>query len=68
VEEEGDADEHVEEVTAGDDAHEDDSVAHEEVPTVTQEPSIPSVTPPPQPPQDVPSTSQVHQTPPQSPQ
>nr|GEU49446.1 putative ribonuclease H-like domain-containing protein [Tanacetum cinerariifolium] len=40
-------------------------------PTVTQEPSIPSPTPPtppPQPPQDLPSTSQVQQTPPQSPQ
>nr|GFD01586.1 hypothetical protein [Tanacetum cinerariifolium] len=45
----------------------------EEVPTVTEEPSIPSPTPPtppppPPPPQDIPSTSQVHQTPPQSPQ
>nr|GEZ18515.1 hypothetical protein [Tanacetum cinerariifolium] len=71
IEEEGDTDEHVEEVTAGDDAHGDDSAAHGEVPTVTQKPSIPSPTPPtppPQPPQDVPSTSQVHQTPPQSPQ
>nr|GFB86114.1 hypothetical protein [Tanacetum cinerariifolium] len=71
IEEEGDADEHVKEVTAGDDAHRDDSAAHEEVPTFTQEPSIPSPTPPtppPQPPQDLPSTSQVQQTPPQSPQ
>nr|GEU74898.1 hypothetical protein [Tanacetum cinerariifolium] len=54
-------DEHVEEVTAGDAVHGDDSAAHEEVPTVTQEPSIPSPTPPtppPQPPQDLPSTSQ----------
>nr|GEU81435.1 putative ribonuclease H-like domain-containing protein [Tanacetum cinerariifolium] len=68
---EGDADEHVEEVTAGDDTHGDDSAAHGEVLTVIQEPSIPSPTPPtpqPQPPQDIPSTSQVHQTPPQSPQ
>nr|GEX72664.1 hypothetical protein [Tanacetum cinerariifolium] len=41
------------------------------VTTVSQEPSIPSPTPPtppPQPPQDLPSTSQVHHTPPQSPQ
>nr|GEV37493.1 hypothetical protein [Tanacetum cinerariifolium] len=72
IEEEGDADEHVEEVTAGDDAHEDDSAAHGEVPTVTEEPSIPSPAPPtplpPQPPQDLPLTSQVQQTPPQSPQ
>nr|GEV47266.1 hypothetical protein [Tanacetum cinerariifolium] len=49
----------------------DDIIAHREVPTVTQEPSIPSPTltiPPSQPPQDIPSTSQVQQTPPQSPQ
>nr|GEW72949.1 hypothetical protein [Tanacetum cinerariifolium] len=61
IDEEGDADKHVEEVTAGDDAHRDDTAAHGEVPTVTQEPSIPSPTPPtspPQPPQDLPSTSQ----------
>nr|GEX24775.1 putative ribonuclease H-like domain-containing protein [Tanacetum cinerariifolium] len=68
ADEEGDADEHVEEVTAGDDAHGDDSAAQGEVPTVTQEPSIPSPTTPPQPPQDLPLTSQVQQTPPQSPQ
>nr|GEY14140.1 hypothetical protein [Tanacetum cinerariifolium] len=71
IEEEGDADEHAEDVTAGDDAHGDDIADHGEVPTVTQEPSIPSPTPPtplPQPPQDLPSTSQVQQTPPQSPQ
>nr|GFD25960.1 hypothetical protein [Tanacetum cinerariifolium] len=58
------------EVTADDDAHGDDSAAHGEVPTFSQEPSIPTLTPPtsqPQPPQDVPSTSQIHQTPPQSP-
>nr|GEX36802.1 hypothetical protein [Tanacetum cinerariifolium] len=63
-----DADEHVEEVTASDTAHGDNSATHGEVPTVTQEPSIPSPTPPtlpPQPPQDLPSTSQVQQTPPQ---
>nr|GEX43694.1 xylulose kinase-1 [Tanacetum cinerariifolium] len=68
---EGDADEHVEEVIAGDDAHGNDSAAHGEVPTITQEPSITSPTPPtppPQPPQDLPSTSQVQHTPPQSPQ
>nr|GEV01574.1 hypothetical protein [Tanacetum cinerariifolium] len=61
VDEEGDADEHVEEVNTGDAAHGDVSAAHGEVPTVTQEPSIPSPTPPtipPQPPQDLPSTSQ----------
>nr|GFD27829.1 hypothetical protein [Tanacetum cinerariifolium] len=70
IEEEGDADEHVEDVTASDDAHGDDTAAHREVPTVTQELSIPSPTPhtpPPQPPQDLPSTSQVYQTLPQSP-
>nr|GEZ42874.1 hypothetical protein [Tanacetum cinerariifolium] len=69
IEEEGDADEHVEDVTAGDDAQGDDTTAHGEVSTVTQEPSIPSHTPtipPSQPPQDIPSTSQVQQTPPQS--
>nr|GEX77402.1 putative ribonuclease H-like domain-containing protein [Tanacetum cinerariifolium] len=62
IEEEEDADEHAEEVTAGDDAHGDDSAAHGEVSTVTQEPFIPSPTPPtppPQPPQDTPSTSQL---------
>nr|GEV77450.1 hypothetical protein [Tanacetum cinerariifolium] len=62
IEEAGDADEHVEEVTAGDDAHGDDSAAHGEVPTVTEEPSIPSHTPPtlpPQPPQDLLSTSRM---------
>nr|GEX04676.1 hypothetical protein [Tanacetum cinerariifolium] len=62
VDEEGDAAEHVKEVTAGDAAHGVDSVAHGEVPTVTQELSIPSPappTPPLQPPQDLPSTSQL---------
>nr|GEZ69830.1 hypothetical protein [Tanacetum cinerariifolium] len=60
IKEEGDADEHVKDVIAGDDAHGDDTAAHGEVPTVTQEPSIPyptPSTPPPQPPQDLPSTS-----------
>nr|GEY61347.1 xylulose kinase-1 [Tanacetum cinerariifolium] len=77
VDEEGDADEHIEEVNAGDVAQGDDSVAHAEVVSLEKsnknviEPSIPSptpLTPLPQPPQNVPSTSQVHQIPPQSPQ
>nr|GFB60675.1 hypothetical protein [Tanacetum cinerariifolium] len=71
IEEEGDEYEHVKDVTAGDDAQGDDTAAHGEVPTVNQEPSIQSPTPPtppPQPPQDPPSTSQVQHTPPQSPQ
>nr|GEZ24518.1 hypothetical protein [Tanacetum cinerariifolium] len=47
VDEERDADEHVEEVTAGDDDHGDDSAAHEEVPTVQQTPpQLPQVQPP----------------------
>nr|GEY65009.1 uncharacterized mitochondrial protein AtMg00810-like [Tanacetum cinerariifolium] len=49
----------------------DDIAAYGEVPTVSQESSIPSPTPPtppPQPPQDLPSTSQVQHTLPQSPQ
>nr|GEY08208.1 hypothetical protein [Tanacetum cinerariifolium] len=61
VDEEGDADENVEEVNAGDAAEGDVSAAHGEVPTVAAEPSIPSPTPPtppPQPPQDIPLTSQ----------
>nr|GEV12623.1 putative ribonuclease H-like domain-containing protein [Tanacetum cinerariifolium] len=65
----GDVDEHVEEVNTGDAAEGDDSDAHREVLTVAEEKSIPSPTPPtppPQPPQDIPSTSQVQQTPPQS--
>nr|GFA96597.1 hypothetical protein [Tanacetum cinerariifolium] len=69
--EEGDANEHVEEVNIGDAAEGDDSAAHGEVPTIAAEQSISSptpTTPPPQPPQDIPSTSQVQQTPPQSPQ
>nr|GEV00678.1 hypothetical protein [Tanacetum cinerariifolium] len=71
TEQEIDADEHVKEGTTGADAHGDDSVAQGEVPTITEEPSIPSPTltiPPPQPPQNIPSTSQVKQTLPQSPQ
>nr|GEY73747.1 uncharacterized mitochondrial protein AtMg00810-like [Tanacetum cinerariifolium] len=56
IEEGGDEEEHVEEVTTSDVAQGDDA----------QEPSIPSPTPPPQPPQDLPSTSQVQHTPPQS--
>nr|GEW30359.1 hypothetical protein [Tanacetum cinerariifolium] len=52
IEEEGDADEHVKEVTTGDDAHGDDSVAHGEVPTVQQTPpQSPQVQPPSPPPQ-----------------
>nr|GEV59639.1 integrase, catalytic region, zinc finger, CCHC-type, peptidase aspartic, catalytic [Tanacetum cinerariifolium] len=71
IDEEGDADEHVKEVNIGDAAEGDDSAAHGEVHTIATEQSIPSPTPPtqpPQPPQDIPSTSQVKQTPPQSPQ
>nr|GEX21182.1 ribonuclease H-like domain-containing protein [Tanacetum cinerariifolium] len=58
---EGDTDENNKEVNAGDTAEGDVSVAHEEVPTVAEEPSIPSSTPPtppPQPSQDIPLTSQ----------
>nr|GEY82809.1 hypothetical protein [Tanacetum cinerariifolium] len=71
IEEGGDAKEHVQDVTDGDAAQRDDTAAYGEVPTVSQEPSMPSPTPPtppPQPPQDLPSTSQVQHTPPQSPQ
>nr|GEW52628.1 retrovirus-related Pol polyprotein from transposon TNT 1-94 [Tanacetum cinerariifolium] len=67
----GDADEHVEEVNTCDAAEGDDSAGHGEVSTIAEEQSIPSPTPtipPPQPPQDIPSTSQVQQTLPQSPQ
>nr|GEV76938.1 hypothetical protein [Tanacetum cinerariifolium] len=49
----------------------DVSAANDKVPTADEEPSIPSPTlptPPPQPSQDIPSTSQVQTTPPQSPQ
>nr|GEX05572.1 hypothetical protein [Tanacetum cinerariifolium] len=58
VNEEGDTDKNVEEVNAGDAAEGDVSAAHEEVLTVTEEPSIPSLTPP-QPAQDIPLTSQL---------
>nr|GEX54244.1 hypothetical protein [Tanacetum cinerariifolium] len=71
IDEEGDSDEHVEEVATGDAVHGDVNAARGEVPAVTKESSIPSPTlptPPPQPPQDIPSTSLVQQTPPQSPQ
>nr|GEW79151.1 retrovirus-related Pol polyprotein from transposon TNT 1-94 [Tanacetum cinerariifolium] len=68
IEEEGDEDEHVEDVIAGDDAQEDVTAAQGDD---AQELSIPSPTLPtlpPQPPQDLPSTSHVQHTPPQSPQ
>nr|GEU45601.1 hypothetical protein [Tanacetum cinerariifolium] len=71
IDEEGDADEHIEEVATGDAAHGDVSAANGEVLAITEEPSIPSPTPPtlpPQLPQDILSTSQVQETPPQSPQ
>nr|GEV81781.1 xylulose kinase-1 [Tanacetum cinerariifolium] len=58
--EEGDVDENIKEVNAGDAAKGDDSDAHREVLTVAEEQSIPSPKPPtplPQPPQDIPSTS-----------
>nr|GEV85991.1 hypothetical protein [Tanacetum cinerariifolium] len=62
VDEEEDAEENVEEVNVGDATEGDVNAAHGEVPTVTEEPSIPSPTPPtppPQLPQDIPSTSQA---------
>nr|GEZ42168.1 putative ribonuclease H-like domain-containing protein [Tanacetum cinerariifolium] len=62
VAEEGDAEVHGEEVNSGDTAAGDVSVAHGEVPIVTEEPYIPSPTPPTPPPQlshDIPSTFQV---------
>nr|GEZ74617.1 hypothetical protein [Tanacetum cinerariifolium] len=71
VVEEGDVEVHGEEVNAGATAEGDVSVAHGEVPTVAEDPSILSPTPPtppPQPSHDIPSTSQVQPTPPQSPQ
>nr|GEZ83220.1 hypothetical protein [Tanacetum cinerariifolium] len=71
VGEEGDADENDETVNVDDTAKGDISVAHGEVLTVAEEPSIPSPTPPippPQPSHDIPSTYQVQPTPPQSPQ
>nr|GEU97834.1 hypothetical protein [Tanacetum cinerariifolium] len=69
--EERDVDENVEEVNTGDAAKGDDTTVHGEVPTVAIEQSIPFPTPPTPPPQphpDIPSTFQVQQTPPQSPQ
>nr|GEU35874.1 hypothetical protein [Tanacetum cinerariifolium] len=60
VAEEGDAKVHGEEVNTGDAAEGDVSAANDEVPTVTEEPSIPSPTPltsPLQPSHDIPSTS-----------
>nr|GEV35467.1 ribonuclease H-like domain-containing protein [Tanacetum cinerariifolium] len=58
-------------VNTSDTVEGDVTAAHEEVPTADEEPSIPSPTPPtppPQPSHDIPSTSQVQPTPPQSPQ
>nr|GEZ37632.1 hypothetical protein [Tanacetum cinerariifolium] len=55
--------------TAGIVAEGDVSAANDEVPTVNEEPSIPSPTPPtppPQPSHDIPSTSQAQPRPPQS--
>nr|GEZ72204.1 hypothetical protein [Tanacetum cinerariifolium] len=51
IDEEGDADEHVEEVNTRDAAEGDYSVVHGEVATVVEEQSIPSPTPPTPPPQ-----------------
>nr|GEW82041.1 hypothetical protein [Tanacetum cinerariifolium] len=48
----------VDDVTAGVTAESVVSAAVDEVPTAVEEPSIPSLTPPPQPSQDIPSTSQ----------
>nr|GFB42950.1 hypothetical protein [Tanacetum cinerariifolium]GFC10623.1 hypothetical protein [Tanacetum cinerariifolium] len=65
VGEEGDADENDETVNVDDTAKGDISVAHGEVLTVAEEPSIPSPTPPippPQPSHDIPSTYQVGTT------
>nr|GEZ99186.1 hypothetical protein [Tanacetum cinerariifolium] len=61
VVEAGDADDNVNAGDAGDVAEGDVTAAHGEVPTVAEEPSIPSPTPPtptPQPSHDIPSTSQ----------
>nr|GFB43329.1 hypothetical protein [Tanacetum cinerariifolium] len=68
VDEEGDVDENDETANAGDAAEGDVSADHGDVPTVVEESSIPSptpLTPPPQPPQDIPSTSQVQPPSPQ---
>nr|GEV56927.1 hypothetical protein [Tanacetum cinerariifolium] len=59
--EEGDADDNVEDVNAGDATEGDVSAANDEVPTTDEEPSIPyptPPTPPTQPSHDIPSTSQ----------
>nr|GEW74130.1 hypothetical protein [Tanacetum cinerariifolium] len=64
---EGDADESDKNVNAGYAAEGDVSVATANVPTVVEEPSLPSPippTPPLQPSQDILSTSQVQPTPP----
>nr|GEY02211.1 xylulose kinase-1 [Tanacetum cinerariifolium] len=68
IEEEGDADEQVQDVAADSAAQGSDTAV---IGDVVQDQSIPSPTPPtppPQQPQDLPSTSQVQHTPPQSPQ
>nr|GEY81328.1 hypothetical protein [Tanacetum cinerariifolium] len=60
-----DVDEHVNEVNTGDTAEGDVSAAHGEVLTITEEPPIPSPTPPTPPLQqthDIPLTSQVEET------
>nr|GFA56303.1 hypothetical protein [Tanacetum cinerariifolium] len=65
VTKEGDAEMHGEEINGGATAEGDVSAAHGEVPTVTEEPSIPSSTPPtppPQPSHDISSTSQRVET------
>nr|GEU66834.1 hypothetical protein [Tanacetum cinerariifolium] len=65
IEKKGDEDEHIDDVTAGDDAQGDDTAAYGKVLTITQEPSIPSPTPPtppPQPSQDLLLTFQVQLT------
>nr|GEZ53747.1 putative ribonuclease H-like domain-containing protein [Tanacetum cinerariifolium] len=62
VDEEGDADENDENVNVGDGAEGDVSAAHGEVPTLDEEPSIPSLTPPTlpqQPSQYIPLNSQL---------
>nr|GEZ90288.1 hypothetical protein [Tanacetum cinerariifolium] len=68
----GDAEVNVDDVPAVDVVAEGDvSAANDKVPTAVEEPSISSPTPPtlpPQPSHDIPSTSQVQLTPPQSPQ
>nr|GFA88536.1 hypothetical protein [Tanacetum cinerariifolium] len=66
---EGDTEVNVDDVsTVGVAVEGDVSAANDEVPTVVEEPSITSPTPPTPPSHNVPSTSQVQLTPPQSPQ